>query len=119
MNLQACKKICGQCPFKKSSLKGWLGDLTVEQTLEVQQYEGLFPCHMKRKGSTEDIVDKTISGEIPICRGFLISANKSYKLFGSNPETGQSLRKLQQSFVSSPSELDSVLDRQEFLLHHS
>ena len=119
MKLRVCKKICNECPFKKDSLKSWLGELNAQQTLNVQQYEGLFPCHKRRSGEPEQIMKETINGIIPICRGFIVSANLSYKLFGSNPETGQALKKLQMSLNSSEEELNLVLNRKEFLEHHT
>lgn len=49
MNLTVCTRICKECPFSKSSPKGWLGFHTLESVLAVQQEAGLFSCHLLRK----------------------------------------------------------------------
>lgn len=110
-----CKKICNECPFSKNSMKGWLGHHSIEEIMHTQQMEGLFSCHMQR---TEDsIEDDILNGELPICRGFLASASASCKLFGQNPHTGQSLKRLQDEITDE--EKKQVLTRWEFSAHHT
>ncbi len=43
------KSPCAECPFKKSSFKGWLGGLTAKETHDVVLDEADFACHMTRK----------------------------------------------------------------------
>lgn len=117
MNLTVCKKICTECPFSKSSLRGWLGSHTLEGVLDAQQEEQLFSCHLQRKdGMTNDDIE---GGDIKICRGFLVSASKSDITFGQDHETGKALGELQQRVASEGKEnKDTILSRQEFEVHH-
>jgi len=117
MNLTVCKKICTECPFSKSSLRGWLGSHSLEGVLAAQEGEKLFSCHLQRNdGMTNDDIE---CGEVKICRGFLVSASKSDITFGQNPETGKELGKLQ-ALVASEAKEDkgTILSRQEFEDHH-
>lgn len=43
------KEPCKECPFRKTSLKGWLGNLTAQQTYGYVLNEADFACHMTRK----------------------------------------------------------------------
>jgi hypothetical protein len=43
MNLS---KPCNQCPFKKDSLKGYLGDSTPLEFLNQSEAELIMPCHL-------------------------------------------------------------------------
>lgn len=117
MKLTVCKKICAECPFSKSSPKGWLGSHSLQGVLDAQQDEKLFSCHLQRKeGMTIDDIE---CGDVKICRGFLVSASKSDITFGQNPETGKELRKLQAMVESEAKEdKNTILSRQEFEEHH-
>ncbi len=117
MKLTVCKKICNECPFSKSAIKGWLGQHSLQGILDAQLDEKLFSCHLQRKeGMTNTDIE---SGEIKICRGYLVSSSKSDITFGNNPETGGALEKLQQLVASENREdRDSILSRQEFERHH-
>ena len=56
------KKPCANCPFRKDSVKGWLGEAVMTEILN----EGSFVCHKKQhlqcaghmliKGSSNDFV---------------------------------------------------------------
>ncbi|TCK18240.1 hypothetical protein DFR30_1515 [Thiogranum longum] len=117
MNLTVCKKICTECPFSKSSLRGWLGSHTLEGVLDAQQQEKLFSCHLQRKdGMTVDDIEQ---GDVKICRGFLVSASRSGITYGQDSETGSALGKLQQLVASEGMEnTDTILSREEFEAHH-
>ena len=39
------KHPCSQCPFRKVSLPGWLGDTTPQEFIETTLADGLMPCH--------------------------------------------------------------------------
>ena len=117
MNLTVRKKICMECPFSKSSPKGWLGPHSLKGVLGAQQGEELFSCHLQRKDGMT--VENIKSGEVKICRGFLVSTSKSGITFGQNPGTGKELGKLQASVDSEEMEdKNDILSRQEFEVHH-
>lgn len=43
MKLPNVKKPCGKCPFRKDTMKGWLGEEKMKEILE----QGSFVCHKK------------------------------------------------------------------------
>ena len=118
MNLTVCAKICNQCPFSKTSLPGWLGGFSADDILEAQQNESLFSCHLHREEDSKENGKKIESGEHPICRGFLVSAEVSCKMFGQNPKTGKALYDLIKTMTITKEEKESVLSRFTFRKHH-
>ena len=112
------KSICNECPFSKGSLKGWLGGEAVEDTLNCMQFDQAFSCHMHR---TEETHQGDIwVGDLPICRGFMMSAKKSCKMFGQMITVDSILLKdLQKRTDFSSEELEQVLSKQEFRKHHT
>lgn len=121
MKLTTCKKMCNECPFSKNSLRGWLGGFSIEETLNAQQFEQLFSCHKQREDDEEENSRKIVNGEINICRGFILSASLSCKLFGQNPSTGKELARLQVEVKASitDDEKEMVLRRWDFPKHHT
>lgn len=119
MELQTCKVMCNECPFNKNSLKGWLGSHTVSDVLNSIQYEGLFSCHKQRGEDANENLAKTMRGEQKICRGFILSAKASCKMFGQNPNTGAALKKLQNEINPTDAEMEQVLSKWEFSEHHT
>lgn len=45
MNLPNCKKPCKDCPFRKDTLKGWLGEKRIKEIL----LQDSFVCHKENK----------------------------------------------------------------------
>lgn len=77
------EKKCAECPFSKASLAGWLADYTVSDLLMYMQFEIPFPCHMAMPNhdiSVNQIEAKVLSGELPLCRGYMEMMKKSCKL---------------------------------------
>ena len=119
MELTVCSKVCNQCPFSSKSLRGWLGDVSVEDTLEAQQSEQLFSCHLHRQGDPAVNLNKIMRGVQPICRGYMISAHISCKSFGQNHDTGEALKKLSSEMVITDEEKEVILTRWAFKKHHT
>jgi hypothetical protein len=119
MNLTICPVLCNECPFSNTSVPGYLGPHSVDDILDLQQNEQIFACHKQLTG--DDDFEKVMSGEINICRGYLLSATKSCKQFGSNIHVGKALEKLQNGLDDSldVAELPLVLARHEFRKHHT
>ena len=115
VKMSICKKICSECPFRNHSAKGWLGPHTVEEILHAQQFETPFSCHMQRTDETE--LRDILNGNIDICRGFIASASKSFKMFGQDQAYGNELRRLQEEITDADKDL--VLDRRDFAQYHT
>ncbi len=114
-----CKQVCNDCPFGKKSTKGWLGPYSVKEIQDAIQFEYLFGCHKQLGDDPSENRKKIESGEINMCRGFMLSAEKSCKLFGQNPNTGKELRELQDNLNPTKKELENTLSKWEFAKHHN
>lgn len=118
MELKVCTKMCKECPFSTESLKGYLGGFTVNETLQAISNEILFSCHLHREDSIEENEENVKEGEIPICRGFMLQAKKTGKLFGGTfSKESKGLLKLQKGMIVEKEELDKVLGF-NFRTHH-
>lgn len=114
MSLKVRKLKCDECPFKPTSIKGWLGEHTVDDIKKAMSNEQLFSCHSHRVKDETTTAILTESGKIPICRGFIESSLKSAKIFGKNPFTGVALKELQNEVRKE--EAMSIFD---FMEHHN
>lgn len=81
-NILVCKKMCGDCPFSKTSMQGFLADYTIEDFVAYQRTSTSFPCH-KMMGSGDMSPEETHNaiekGEMKLCRGYVESIIKSCK----------------------------------------
>lgn len=113
--MKMCSKLCKECPFSKQALKGWLGPHTVDEIHKMMSDEYPFTCHLARDSDTTLINVK--KGQYPICRGFVASATKSAKLFGSDFEFGVHLKQLQSQITQQ--DKNQVMAIWEFKEYHS
>lgn len=83
--MEVTKRPCGQCPFRKDSIKGYLGGFTLEETLNVAKSESSFECHKTRETpNTKE------------CAGRLLFATKTCKSF-RDPELEQLRRETKEN----------------------
>ena len=50
MKLPNCKKPCSNCPYRKDSMKGWLGKARAKELVKEQS----FVCHKTTQGEDKD-----------------------------------------------------------------
>jgi hypothetical protein len=110
------KSPCSECPFRKTSIRGWLGPDDEKQVLSKVHGEGGYPCHMDltkapviTKGPNAGYLDTSDTQQ---CAGAIIHANLSHKCY-RDPE----LRAHQDRLEGCAHEKD-VLNLREFLEHH-
>ena len=71
----ATKIACAECPFRRTSMRGYLGPWESPQELIQQAFsEGGFACHMT-------VGDGSEPKKFKVCRGSLVSANRSAKTY--------------------------------------
>lgn len=95
-------KPCGECPFRKTSARGWLGPWTAESIVLQAFSEAGLACHM----TANDVATAKT------CAGSLICANKSAKLYRDTW-----LACHQANLKASP-EAKHVMNVAEFREHH-
>jgi len=103
--LDNLKEPCKECPFRKSSLKGWLGGLTARETWDYVLSEFDFACHMTRKKP---------DAKMSRCKGsqiFLLHHCKS-------PKINMPLKKALDQTRKEGHEMDNYLGF-DFLTHHT
>lgn len=116
MKLKICKRICKECPFKKDSLQGWLGNHTTDSILEQINLEMPFSCHMVREDNEKINNIKLLEGEHGICRGYIATATVSAKRFGGNPIYGEQMKNLQDEIIQEDKE--QVMNKWNFKKYH-
>lgn len=99
--VKACKHPCPECPFRKDSLRGYLGGFTPEETYKAALSEDGFDCHLTRGDGQER----------KHCAGRLLFATKMCKSF-RNKELEQA-----RFAVKAENSLDDILGF-DFLGHH-
>lgn len=103
-------KPCNECPFRKNSLPGWLGEWSSPEELFgfVITAEQSFPCHLSMTDRNGD--DKPQS-DMSYCRGAVMFMKKIGKL-PRNRELAKMVNSVNRE------ELDNILDLPGFLSHH-
>ncbi len=87
--MNICKKLCGECPFSKQSLSGWLATYSVDDFKKMMEAEIMFPCHKTMSGgdiTVEEAQQFIKNGKMKMCRGYLESMIKSAKMPKFNKE---------------------------------
>lgn len=57
------KTPCKECPFRRKSMKGWLGDSTPEQFMATTMADVHMPCHKTLDYSDPQWAEKWVEGE--------------------------------------------------------
>lgn len=100
------KKPCNECPFRTSSLKGWLGGETPEDTFNHVVGEGDFACHMTRHKKEKDMSR---------CKGSMLFLRKMAKMPKFNRKLADALKKIDYQEAKE----SNILARNEFIKHHT
>jgi hypothetical protein len=101
---------CKECPFRRTSIRGWLGDVTAERFARFADWEIVMPCHAVEKGKAINYLAAQTRGsreaQLPQCAGRAIyRANQ-----------GKSSRK---GLLQLPkNEADVFCSPPEFIEHH-
>ena len=103
------KKMCKQCPFRKNSAQGWLGDYTASEIIQVIRNEEHFYCHSKVDYDKEDWKD-TLDGK-PHCAGALQMSKNMCKM-PREKSHGEAVRNI----VVEGNHIGSV---EKFIKHHT
>lgn len=110
--MKANKKPCGECPYRKNSIEGWLGEDSHNPTRFLQQLEGpmIHPCHkaVDYEQSSEEVDEQSINA--PRCAGALQFMNNSLML-SKYKEVAQ----LQKELGKNP---DVMQFKHNFIKHH-
>lgn len=80
--MKVSEKPCKDCPFKNTSIPGFLADYTVEDFLNMYTAEFPFPCHttLQKDLTLEETVSSVYKEEVNLCRGYIEGMIKSGKL---------------------------------------
>jgi hypothetical protein len=95
-------KPCNECPFRKKSLPGWLGQHTIDEIYEFKNSDENFTCHLTRE-----------TGKEHMCAGYVHFRNNHCQMSKYNVE----LRNLEKEFKSSEYKKDCL--GFDFREHHT
>ncbi len=110
MSYVTCKKSCNECPFTKTSLKGWLADYTAQELHNIVMNENPFPCHLTHNNNIG--WHEAGTEQYPLCMGALKYMKKACKL-PRNIELAKIIKAIPYN------ELDNILSVPEFFKHHN
>ena len=107
--MKTTQKPCGECPFRKNALPGWLGPWkSAEELLRPVMGEVGFICHMSLQTDYDEArgIDES---KHKLCAGSLICANKSFKSY-RNPDLAAAQKKFGRD--------EGIMDQWEFVERH-
>jgi len=111
-----CSKACGECPFRKNSMAGWLADYSTEDIVAYMRGDVSFPCHMTMTNddmSPADCKDAIERGEMKLCRGYVEMLIKSAKMPSTNQQLLDAMEQVRKEGLS-----DNTMSIFEFIEHH-
>jgi len=104
-------KPCGDCPFRKNSLPGWIGNWSdPEELLSASQSEAGFPCHTSFDNSELTVQEACDSPKVHVCVGSLQMSRNSFKMY-RNP--------ILAAWAKLVGKSESVLSDWDFVKHHT
>lgn len=103
------KSPCAECPFRKTSRRGYLGADDPEHFLEMTMKDADMPCHMDIDYTDETWIESQLP-DAPLCVGSMQFQNNEMKL-SREPEIARGQRAVGENpnVFSTP---------EEFLIHH-
>ncbi|BAV39328.1 hypothetical protein BPT24_204 [Tenacibaculum phage pT24] len=110
-----CVKLCKDCPFSKTSLKGFLADYEVDDFTRMMSANFSFPCHKNVKDdmTLEAVQQKINNSEMFHCRGYIESFIKSGRTGYGNPKLQEAIDEVKKQGLS-----DNSMSDYEFKYHH-
>lgn len=115
--MKVCSRVCNECPFSSNSLPGYLGPHATNDIIQMMNFEHPFSCHLHR--DEETTYDDIKNGLVPVCRGFMVSASLSCKMFGGSLEFGSDLKRIQDQVKKDMIEKEgSILNKVDFIKYH-
>jgi|ERR1700677_32632 len=111
------KKPCNECPFRKKSLPGWLGDLSGKPELFIAALDHtILPCHMRVEWDELEEKNLVVDGEENPCIGALQFCANSVKFPRAARLKGTKYNKLIEVATTNP---DIFQWGADFIKHHS
>lgn len=108
MTILRHKEACERCPWRRTSLPGWLGDETPSAFLWATQREHMMPCHCGVDYEDPDWKEKLV--DAPHCAGSLVFMKNNCQL-PIHPDLREMVEQVEQSE-------DVFQWGKEFLDHH-
>lgn len=116
---------CKECPFKKTSVAGYLGASQPEDFIRATEVGVAMPCHM-----TVDYTDpnwKDTVHEAPLCEGAQSFLKNSHTLpyvpgeavTSVRPDLGRDIPRVLAALEHAKQNEDVFRSRGEFILHHT
>lgn len=114
--MKSCKKPCPDCPWRKTSLKGWLGDQEPELFTDIIKSGSKLPCH-KTQSKSMNLNELDKDDSVLHCTGALITM-KNNCIRSRNPDIAKLQDKLKQDdeFFSKLSDFEKYHKTSSFTI---
>lgn len=103
------RKPCRECPFRRVSLKGWLGAASPEEFISIAESDAHMPCHCRV--DYEDPNWQALVLAAPMCAGRAQYFRNQCKMPRANPALAELVRSMEPDHKV-------FRFRSEFLAHH-
>lgn len=104
-----CNKPCKECPWRKDSIPGWLGDSTPLEFLQLNESEQHMPCHLTVDYESDDWEE--LVQDAPACAGRLVHLKNRCKQ-PMDPSLAEAMKGVE-------ADHDKIFfDPSEFFRHH-
>lgn len=109
LDMSTPKKPCGECPFRRASAAGWLGEHeNAQEIITIIRHDKRFPCHLQVNKNLEEGRDfLEASFEADHCVGALAFMNNTCKM-SRNPSIAADQRVVgkREDVFASAAEMD-------------
>jgi hypothetical protein len=112
MTRKICAALCGDCPFRRASAPGWLGESSYDPWDFLSSFdhgEAPLPCHKKVNWESDRAME--LAEIAPLCRGALIMMRNEGNI-PNDPEMATAVRSVE------PDHDVIFSDHGEFIKHH-
>lgn len=114
---KSCQTPCKECPFRKDSLPGWLGENSHNPQVFIDAMEhNIIPCHMRVDWDEAEQKNLIVEGKDNPCIGALQFSANSLKLPRGAREMGSVYHALIDNAKQNPEVFKWGAD---FIKHHS
>jgi hypothetical protein len=112
-----CQRQCAACPFRSTSIPGWVGPYHPHQVVDAAWHGAPFFCHSRTNYERPDWRERAESNGL-LCRGFLLFRHRMLAPDADDAETRAAQARVVEETETDPASMD-VMEGSRFVEHHT